>query len=340
MTETLASSNTQRPYGFYGRLHAEFPSQIIVDVTEQCNLACTHCPHPEFKQSEHYAGRHLTVELNQKLVDEVREHGAGHTQYIRYTSNGEPLLHAKIFEMLAYAKAHSGTTVTLTTNGTALTATNVERLLETGVDLVDISIDALTPEVYAKIRVKGNLEITRRNVLRLLERRTALGHHVKVVTSFVEQPGNTHEMQAFHDFWTAQGVDYVVLRRLHSAAGAVSAVAEAMWADVQPEARTPCVYPWERVVLGPSGQLAFCPADWTHGAVFTDFREVTIRETWQGEFYRKLREAHLSNNFSCHSFCGNCPDWKATRWPHEGRAYADMVEDFRREGADVSALDR
>ena len=58
-------------YGFYDRLKAEFPSQVIVDMTEVCNLACIHCPHPAFKQSEHYAARHLDPELNRKLVDEV-----------------------------------------------------------------------------------------------------------------------------------------------------------------------------------------------------------------------------------------------------------------------------
>ena len=46
-------------YDFSGRLTAEFPSQIIMDITEVCNLACTHCPHPTFKKSEHYAARFL-----------------------------------------------------------------------------------------------------------------------------------------------------------------------------------------------------------------------------------------------------------------------------------------
>src|SRR4030042_1863551 len=82
-------------YGFYDRLKADFPSQIIVDITEVCNLACTHCPHPEFRKSKQYGARFLAPELNKKLVDEVRDYGQGLTQYIRYTSNGEPLLHPK-----------------------------------------------------------------------------------------------------------------------------------------------------------------------------------------------------------------------------------------------------
>jgi DNA-directed RNA polymerase subunit beta len=46
------------------------------------------------------------------------------------------------------------------------------------------------------------------------------------------------------------------------------------------------------------------------------------------EFYRRLREAHLTNQYANHKFCGQCPDWASTRWPHQGRSYADMVQEF------------
>ena len=115
------STATAAPhYGFYDRLKAEFPSQIIVDVTEVCNLACVHCPHPTFKKSSFYAARYQSPDLNAKLIEEVRTHGRGYTQHIRYTGEGEPLIHPHIFEMLRSAKQHSGVLVSLTTNGTLL----------------------------------------------------------------------------------------------------------------------------------------------------------------------------------------------------------------------------
>src|SRR6188472_4143254 len=89
------AGNAATQYGFGGRLTQDFPSQVIVDITEVCNLACIHCPHPEFKKSEHYGARYLEPELNQKLIDEVKAYGPGGVQYIRYTSDGEPLIHPK-----------------------------------------------------------------------------------------------------------------------------------------------------------------------------------------------------------------------------------------------------
>ncbi len=316
-------------YGFHDRLTAGFPSQIIVDITEVCNLACTHCPHPEFRKSRHYGARFLDPELNKKLVDEVLEYGQGLTQYIRYTSNGEPLLHPKGYEMIEYAARNSGVYVTLTTNGTIMNEERTGRLLDSGVHLIDISIDAFKPETYAQIRVNGELEVTRANVLRLIDWVKKAGAKTKVVVSYVEQPLNAAETADFENYWQEQGADYVVVRRLHSCSGAKEQLADDRREQISNEERRPCLYPWERIVLNAHGELTFCPADWFHESPIADYRGTTIREIWQGEFYQKLRNAHLANNYTEHHFCGQCPDWETTRWPRQGRSYANMIAEFK-----------
>lgn len=325
MTQSVSDTSS---YGFGGRLTADFPSQIIMDITEVCNLACIHCPHPTFAQSEHYSGRHLDPALNEKMVQEVRDHGQGRTKYIRYTSNGEPLVHPNGYDLIQHAVDHSGVYVTLTTNGKIMNEKRTQKLLESGVHLIDISIDAFKPETYAAIRVKGNLEVTRANVLRLISWVKESKAATKVVVSFVEQPLNTAEIEDFDRFWRDRGVDYVVVRRLHSHSGAVEGTAQALKDSRKELNRRPCLYPWERVTINARGDLAFCPSDWVHGSFVADYRNTTIREEWQGAFYRSLRDAHLTNDYRNHNFCGNCPDWSETRWPHEGRSYADMIEDF------------
>jgi MoaA/NifB/PqqE/SkfB family radical SAM enzyme len=320
-------------YGFEGRLTADFPSQLVIDATEVCNLACIHCPHPVFKKSSLYGARYLDPDLNTKLVDEVREYGQGKCQYIRYTSEGEPLIHPHIYDMLDDAVNRSGVFVTLTTNGTIMNEKRIEKLLDSGLHLIDISIDAYTSETYATIRVNGKLEVTRGNVQRLLRLRDQTHRKTKIVVSYVEQPQNLDETADFERYWKDQGADYVVIRRLHSNAGAVKAIADTLRRESQFEERRPCLYPWERLLLSPEGDLRFCPEDWVKGSNFVDFRTTTIREAWQSDFMRALREAHLKNTFENHPFCGQCPDWRQTRWPGEGRSYADMVDEFKQEAS-------
>ena len=308
-------------YGFQGRLTAGFPSQILMDIAEVCNLACTHCPHPDFKKSVHYGARYIDPALNSKMVEEVRQHGKGQTQYIRYASNGEPLIHPKAYDMIDEAVDKSGVFVTITTNGTIMNEKRTRKLLDAGVHMIDISIDAHLPETYSRIRVNGDLEVTRGNVLRLIRWVREQKAATKVVVSFVEQPQNSQEVGDFEKFWKGEGADHVVIRRLHSCSGAKIDLAQVRRAaNAAREVRRPCLYPWERIVVNARGDLAFCPSDWVHGSYVANYRDTTILETWQGEFYRRLREAHVTNQYKDHRFCGQCPDWASTRWPHQGRS--------------------
>jgi hypothetical protein len=260
-------------------------------------------------------------------VAEVAEVGPGCIQYLRYTGCGEPLLHPRLFEMLEVAVQGAGCQVSLTTNGTLLGEEAVERLLDTGVDAVDISLDAFTPETYARIRVKGDLAVTRVNVLRLIARSKESGSRTKVVVTFIEQPQNQGEMDDFRRYWTDRGADYVIIRRLHANAGDLRLRADQMRQAARGQ-RRPCLYPWERIILNAVGSLLFCPDDWGRGSALADFRSATIRQVWRGEAYRRLRQAHLLNAFGEFPLCRQCPDWAATRWPWEGRSFADMMADF------------
>lgn len=308
------------PYGFQKHLSVEFPSQIVVDTTERCNLACIHCPHADFTAKGLLGNVFLDVALHNKMVDEVAADGRGICRYLRYTGQGETMMHPHMFEMLGYAVDRAGTAINVTTNGTLLGETQARRLLDTGVHVVDISIDAFTDATYALVRRKGKLEKTRSNVLRLIDFKLRGGYGTMVVVSFVEQSQNADEVEQFEAFWKNAGVNYVVIRRQHSAGGVKPGLVST------PSMRYPCLYPWERLTLGPDGMLHYCPQDWVHGSEIANYQETTIKETWQGEAMRNLREAHLRNDFSCHKFCGQCPDWSTTRWPEQGRSYTDLMK--------------
>lgn len=315
-------------YGFVAHLSEAFPSQFIIDVSEVCNLACIHCPHPEFKRSQNYAARMLDSLLHQKLIDEIAEHGAS-TLYLRYTAQGEPMAHPKLFEMIRYASERVRAAINLTTNGALMTGKRLEATANSGIDIIDISLDAFRPDTYARIRVQGHLPDVIRNIRELIKLRDQSSRRFQVITSFVEQELNIGEADDFKRFWEDEGCDYVVIRRIHSCSGAKEDLA----ADRRAKegGRRPCLYPWERITLGPDGWLAFCPQDWIHASRVADYATTTVKDVWQNDFYRRLRNAHLNNDFSKHAFCGQCPDWSVTQWPHDERpSYAEMMKSLVR----------
>jgi len=324
-----------KKYGFYGRLKKEFPSQIIVDITEKCNLSCIHCQHSEFFKSTHYRGTDMEAGINTKLVQEVRKEGEKFTEYLRYSSDGEPLLHPNAYQFIHEAIQDSGVPVTLTTNGTRIDHEKMQSLFEEGLFLIDISVDAFSPDTYKKIRVGGHLEKARENILRMIQYRNKTDSKTRIIVSFIEQRENFHETAPFQTYWESQGADFVVIRRLHSNAGAIQLLAKDLWKSSQNIQRKPCVYPWERICLKPDGTLHYCPASWTKGAYISDFHTTSIKDTWASVQYNKLRDAHVANNYSAFPMCDHCPDWIQIRWPDEGRSYANMIEDFSDKKEDI-----
>lgn len=312
---------------FSGYLSAEFPSQINVDVTEFCNLACIHCPYETVTKLKGKARKNLRGDWHTKLIDEIASTGRGRCRFIRYTGDGEPLLHPELADFVGYAVAKTGLPVNVTTNGMLLTEERARRLLAAGVDVFDVSIDAHSQQVYEQVRVKGDLAITRECTHRLIRLAKEYGGRSRIMVSFVRQPLNEHEAMEFERYWRDAGADFVVLRNRHSCAGSSTDMLEELWATA-PAERKPCLYPWERLVLKADGRFTFCPADWHHLAEIGSIDTSSVHDIWTGEAMQALRAAHLENDFREHSFCRNCPDWSVIRWPSEGRSYATVMHEF------------
>ena len=293
-------------YNFYGRLTKEFPSQVIVDVTNVCNYKCIHCPQAKISSKKGFKGIWLDYKLNQKLIDEVREYSNGAVQQIRYTANGEPLLHSNIIDMLDYAVHNSGTFVSLTTNGSLLTEDIRQGLLTMNIGLIDISIDALSEKAYSSIRINGKFKTTLDNVINLLKEKAQLNSKTRIVVSFVEQELNKHESEDFKKFWEEKGVDFVIIRRLHTAAG--MQINDFKEKEGKQENRYPCVYPWERIMLTSSGYLSYCPNCWEGSSEIINYNDSSIKEVWNGKYYKNLRQAHLNNDFKDFKCCRQCVD--------------------------------
>ncbi len=311
---------------FGGYLTQDYPSHIVVDVTEFCNLACVHCPFVSVTKPKGKARHQLAPELHKKLAQDVAKDGKKSCRFVRYSGEGEPLLHPHIIEFLSEMSA-VGAQTSLTSNGLLLTQERCEAIVAAGTSAVDISIDAFKPETYAKIRVGGDFETMQAGVKRLIAAKRAANSPLKIMTSFIHQEGNEGEDEDFKAYWQDQGADLVFIRDLHSCAGHQKELAQKMWAAA-PKPRTPCLYPWERLNLKADGFVHFCPADWEHGSRVGDFRKQTMAEIWQSPEMEAVRQAHVTNDFSAHSFCGQCPDWSVIRWPWQGRTYASAMHEF------------
>jgi len=137
----------------------------------------------------------MSLELFEKTVADL--HGLG-TRRIDIVGRGEPLLNPKVGPMVAYAK-RLGMLVTLCTNASRLTAELSDRLVGAGLDRVNVSLNAGTPETYPKIHVSetpDNYRQVKRNLRYLTDSRKAAGKAAPYVKlSFVVGSRNFLELE-------------------------------------------------------------------------------------------------------------------------------------------------
>src|SRR3972149_2715786 len=130
-----------------------FPRLIIIEVTANCNLSCIMCPQKSMDKPR----REMEFPLWKRIIDEIVERDPNVEVWPAIM--GEPLLLGdKLIRMIRYAKDRGIRRVILNSNATLMNADLSEKLIESGVDQIIFGIDGVTPEVYEKIRVGGNLK--------------------------------------------------------------------------------------------------------------------------------------------------------------------------------------
>jgi len=117
------------------------PSVVTFAVTDYCNLDCKMCP---FQRSD-IEKKHLDFALIRKVIDQIYPY----KPYISLCGRGEPFLHPEFFEIISYIKS-KGLWCAVDTNGT-LIEKNVDQLLSSKIDLVNVSIDSVG-EIQDQIR--------------------------------------------------------------------------------------------------------------------------------------------------------------------------------------------
>ena len=150
---------------------------LRLSVTDRCNLRCRYCMPEGVAKCEH--AEVLTYEEFLRLA---RLFAACGVDTVRVTG-GEPLVRREVHKLVAGLKNTPGVRrVALTTNGVLL-AEQLPDLLAAGLDSVNISLDALSPETYRAIAGRDELEATRRGI------RAALESGLPVKLNCVPQPG-------------------------------------------------------------------------------------------------------------------------------------------------------
>jgi Fe-coproporphyrin III synthase len=107
---------------------------VVWNCTRRCNLACRHC----YSDSDSARHAQMTGDEAVGMIRDIADFGCP----ALLLSGGEPLLRPDALELIGEAR-RAGLAVTLSTNGTLVSARRARRLADLGVRYVGISIDGI-----------------------------------------------------------------------------------------------------------------------------------------------------------------------------------------------------
>ncbi|MDO6687291.1 MULTISPECIES: radical SAM/SPASM domain-containing protein [unclassified Agarivorans] len=281
----------------------DFPVDVIVEVTNYCNLRCIMCPYPDLTRSK----GNMEFSIFKKIIDEISEVSPKTRVWLAIM--GEPLLLGnKLIDMIKYAKSKN-VQVNLNTNAVYLDSEFGQNILNSGVDYIIVSIDGTSENSYSKIRVRGDFNKVVDNVSKVLEYKSKNSKiRTEIVSQFIVMEENEHEVEEFKKFWLSKGAIVKVRPKLGWGDAVQASHLEQVRTEIE---RFPCAWLTRTVSIHWDGTFSQCDADYEGVYSPGSLLNNSIKEIWDNKI-AKRRAKHWIGDFDFEP-CKDCNDWLAGR---------------------------
>lgn len=299
------------------------PIYLDIENVSRCNFRCTMCVVSDWPKGKR--GPDMSLEDFKRLIDE--QYGL---VLIKLQGIGEPTMQGDpYFEMIKYARSKH-IWVRTTTNASLLHLKDrYKKLIDSGVNEVQISIDGATKEVFEGIRRGSRFEQVKKNCILINQYAREKGVRVTKMWTLV-QKGNRHQLFDMVDFakeagfrdmtfafslanwgsdgWRDKNDDVTVEETLTvplahevAAKGTAFGIKVGFWNSTDKYStqsdETLCPWPFERAVVTSDLRVVPCctignPDSFEIGRGSGK----SFGELWKSEEFSAFRRAHLERN--------------------------------------------
>ena len=257
---------------------------LNVELTNRCNLSCTHCLKRE-------PGGRVEQDMDFSTFRAIVNMAPSINTLLPFQW-GEPLLNPMVYDCISYA-AERGIRVMLTTNGTLLDEDAARRLIASGLSRLTVSFDG-DKDTHAALRqVDPDRVIS--NAARFREIRDRMGASCALDASMVVDETTEPSMRGFKDLFEGIADRLQYIPRF-----------------VQGERKVPCRELWRGVlVVLSSGDVTLCCADAAGKGTIGNVANQTLKELFNGKAMREIRKQHRRRDFpvlcrECAEYCSHC----------------------------------
>ena len=206
--------------------------------------------------------------------------------------------------------------VELVTNGSALTPARAQRLMEAGVDLITVSVNASNEETYNEVMAGLSWKQIMRNIEALAKAELS---NVNVYLRFVSEQKNSRELRSFRRRWKNFNLfKFDVNNRAGTVRNYEKMVIKyniffALLKRVAGSRVYPvCPYVFSMAHILENGDMPMCANDWENREVLGNVRDQTIRAIYNSPRMNEIRELMQAGRYEEIEACRSCSfyhDW-------------------------------
>ncbi len=280
------------------------PSEIVLEVTNVCNLRCRFC-HFHSKQAKRKRKiEHMDRTVWSKVLQELE--GWSAPVSLLTHGAGEPLLYPHLLDLLQQAKKISTLDVGFMTNAMLLDARWAKTLVDMQVDFLAFSIDGINPQTHDYFRRNAKLKTIEANVSRLIEEKERRGSQLPHLSfNMVGYEQILDQAEGYVRKWLphAQSVSIAKFRPVGS---------RSLWDDKhgqQPPFK-PCPLLFNQLVIGVDGRVGLCCEDINLEVPVGKIQERSIIEIYNhSKELKEYRQAHERQDLRQLLLCSDCHVW-------------------------------
>jgi radical SAM protein with 4Fe4S-binding SPASM domain len=227
----------------------------------------------------------------------------------------EPLMDKDLFKKIRLVKeiGRKGIITMVVTNGNLFTTKKTNELEDSGLDILNFSIDALTEETYNKIRVGLNYKSVLKNIENVLNS----NYKNCLLVSFVKQRDNIDELREFKRYWKKKGISTLAFTICNRSGGVRDfenfelqnqdySILNPFISSIWKKIAKCCITPLAEFIILWNGDVLLCCNDYSKKLVLGNVNDSSIKEIWNGKEYQKIRELHFNGEYKKISICSNC----------------------------------
>lgn len=288
------------------------PFVVYVDPSDLCNFKCDFCPTANRALMKRISGRNfgpMNLRLFQKIIDDICEFEEP-IKVLRLYKDGEPMMNPAFVNMVAYAKqSRCAQKIDTTINASLLTPEKNIKMIEAGLDRINISIYGVRQKQYEKFsHYRINFDKFVNNIRHLYERRGQCELIIKINGDIISREDQEKFMEIFGEIADGVYVEHIM----------------SCWPDFNLDARgvkvnkdqgiygqaikevEVCPYIFYSLSINSDGTVSICFLDWSRRMIIGNVTEESVKDIWNSKLLNNHRKIMLLKQRKFHSICGNC----------------------------------